>query len=58
MPRAAPDDPGDPGALAASAEALLGTADADVTALVLLARRADGPMRVRATVPLGSHRPG
>lgn len=48
----------DPAALAASCEALLGTADVLVSELVLLSRRAEGPMRVRATVPLGGRHPG
>ncbi|MFI8961419.1 RNA repair domain-containing protein [Streptomyces sp. NPDC053493] len=44
----------DPRALAARCEELLGTFSVRVTELVLLSRRADGPMRVRAAVPLGT----
>ncbi|MFF5975781.1 RNA repair domain-containing protein [Streptomyces sp. NPDC012769] len=43
----------EPAALAARCEELLGTMSVRVEELVLLARRGDGPMRVRATVPLG-----
>ncbi|MFG2645688.1 RNA repair domain-containing protein [Streptomyces sp. NPDC048370] len=44
----------DPHTLATTAEALLGSATARVRDVVLLSRREDGPMRVRATVALGS----
>lgn len=44
----------DPHLLATTAEALLGSATARVAELVLLSRRADEPMRVRATVALGT----
>ncbi|MFC8504873.1 RNA repair domain-containing protein [Streptomyces sp. NPDC057411] len=48
----------DPRALAASCEELLGTMSVRVCELVLLSRRGEGPMQVRATVPLGGRRPG
>lgn len=44
----------DPHALASKADALLGAVTARVTELVLLSRRGDGPMRVRARVRLGT----
>ncbi|WP_137993940.1 RNA repair domain-containing protein [Streptomyces vilmorinianum] len=44
----------DPHQLATTSEALLGSMTARVRELVLLSRRADGPMRVRATVALGT----
>ncbi|MGW2016068.1 RNA repair domain-containing protein [Streptomyces sp. NPDC001927] len=44
----------DPHTLATTAEALLGSATARVRDVVLLSRREDGPMLVRATVALGS----
>ncbi|WP_399494787.1 RNA repair domain-containing protein [Streptomyces sp. P9(2023)] len=44
----------DPHRLAATAEALLGSMTARVRDVVLLSRREDGPMRVRATVALGT----
>lgn len=43
----------DPAALATSCEDLLGTMSVRISELVLLSRRGDGPMEVRATVPLG-----
>ncbi|MFE9421549.1 poly(A) polymerase [Kitasatospora sp. NPDC006697] len=44
----------DPQAVIAAAGAVLAPASAQVGELVLLSRRGDGPMRVRATVALGS----
>ncbi|MFI8518992.1 RNA repair domain-containing protein [Streptomyces sp. NPDC085481] len=48
----------DPQTLAAAFEEQLGTLSVRVTELVLLSRRADGPMQVRARVPLGGDHPG